>query len=314
MSRRVVLTGGAALAVAVTAALYVLRPANGPVAASVESADLAAGGEVVARLGNLQVGSGDLKALFDQLPVESRQQLRGDRAALETWIRARLAEKALYQQAQDKGWPQRTDVQLQTQAAVEQIVVRSYLNSVTQVPEDYPSEHDLQQAYEASKGSLQVPATYRVSQIFLAVPEEQALDGVRKQAQLLSKRAQAAGADFAELARTNSQDQGSAAHGGDTGLLSLAQLLPEARAVVQKLKVGEVSEPVQSSMGFHIIKLTESEPARTASLDEVHEQLRNALRAQRQEVAAKQYVEAMFNQSTLSIDGAALNKALEAQL
>ncbi|TDF82604.1 peptidylprolyl isomerase [Pseudomonas sp. H9] len=309
MSRRVVLASGGVLAIAAVAITLVLRPGEAPVAASAVSP----AGEVVARLGDQQVDANDLNALFEQLPQASRQQLRGDRAALETWLRARLAEKALYQQAEAKGWSQRPEVQAQTRAAVEQIVLRSYLNSMTQVPEDYPSEQDLTQAYEASKATLQVPAVYRVSQIFLSVPDAQATQSVRDQAQALSKRAHAAGADFAELARTYSQDPGSAAQGGDIGPQPLAQLLPEVRGVVTRLKVGEVSEPLQSSLGFHVIKLTESQPARIATLDEVRGQLREALRAQRQEQAAKQYVDDVLNLSTLSIDGAALNKALEAQ-
>ncbi|WP_442113467.1 peptidylprolyl isomerase [Pseudomonas sp. NUPR-001] len=310
MSRRVILASLGVLAVAVAAAL-VLRPGKAP-EASVTAAT-APGSEAVARLGDQQVDANDLNALFEQLPEASRQQLRGDRAALETWLRARLAEKALYQQAEAAGWSQRPEVQAQTRAAVEQIVLRGYLSSLTQAPQDYPSEQALKQAYEASKATLQVPAVYRVSQIFLSVPDEQATQSVRNQAQALSKRAHAAGADFAELARTYSQDPGSAARGGDIGPQPLAQLLPEVRGVVPQLKVGEVSEPLQSTLGFHIIKLTETQPARLATFDEVSGQLREALRAQRQEQSAKQVVDEVLSRSTLSIDGAALNKALEAQ-
>lgn len=301
-----------ALAVAVAAAALILRPGETTAAVSAVPT-AAAAGEIVARLGDQQVDTNDLKALFDQLPAASREQLSGDRTALEAWLRARLVEKSLYQQAEAKAWSQRPEVASQTRAAVEQIVLRSYLNSITQVPEDYPSQQELEQAYEASKASLQVPAVYRLSQIFLSVPDEQATESVRNQAQALSKRAQAAGADFAELARTYSQDQGSAQRGGDIGPQPLAQLLPEVRSVVPKLKVGAVSGPLQSTLGFHIIKLTEAQPARVATFDEVRGQLREALRAQRQELAAKQYVNEMINSSTLSIDGAVLSKVLEVQ-
>lgn len=313
MSRRVVLAGAGALAVLVVAVALGLRSGEVTSTADAMPAVNAAGSEAVARLGDLQVDAKDVKALLAQLPAASQQQLRGDRAALETWLRARLAEKALYQQAEAKGWSQRPEVQAQTRAAVEQIVLRSYLSSMTQVPQSYPSEAELEQAYEASKASVQVPAVYRLSQIFLSVPDEQAADSVRDQALALSKRAHAAGADFAELARTYSQDQGSAARGGDIGPQPLAQLLPEARGVVPKLKVGEVSEPLRSSLGFHIIKLTEAQPARVASFDDVRGQLREALRAQRQEQLAKAYVDGVLNSGTLSIDGAALNQVLEGQ-
>lgn len=313
MSRGRLWAGAGALAVLTVAVTLALRPGTDLEAASRTVPETADSGTALARLGDQQVNAEELKALFAQLPVEARLQLRNDRPALETWIRARLAEKALYQQAEAKGWSKRPDVEAQTRAAVEQIVLRNYLNSVTQVPDDYPGDAELKQAYENAKASLQVPALYRVSQIFLAVPDEQALDSVRKQADSIAKRAQASGGNFAELAKTYSQDAGSAARGGDIGLQPLAQLLPEVRGAVSKLKVGAVSEPLQSPLGLHIVKLTEVQPARVATFDEVRGQLRDALRAQRQEQAAKTYVEGMFNSATLSIDGAVLNKVIEAE-
>ena len=74
---------------------------------------------------------------------------------------------------------------------------------------------------------------------------------------------------------------------------------------------GAVSDAVQSAAGFHVLKLTAQQPARTATLDEVRERLTQALRAQRQEQIAKAYLEGMLNTATLSIDGAELNKVLE---
>jgi len=94
----------------------------------------------------------------------------------------------------------------------------------------------------------------------------------------------------------------------------LQQLVPEVRSAVARLKVGGVSEVVQSAAGFHVLKLTEQQPARTATLDELRERLTQALRAQRQEQIAKAYLEGMLNTATLSIDGAVLNQVLEDKL
>ncbi|MDH1630697.1 peptidylprolyl isomerase [Pseudomonas mosselii] len=315
MTARTFWAGAGALAIVAVAVALALRPGDEPVAAARPASPAALvaadNGPVLARLGEQQVGSGELKALFAQLPEEARASLRGDRPALEAWIRARLAEKALYQQAEAQGWLQRPEIQVQTRAATEQIVLRDYLNSVSKVPDDYPSEAELKQAYEAGKAGLQLPVRYRLSQIFLRVENPRDDEAVRKQAQALAKQAQAADADFAALAREHSQDAGTAASGGDTGLQALAQLLPEVRGVVPKLKVGTVSEPVQSAAGYHIIKLVEQQPARAATFEEVAPRLRELLRAQRQEQVAKAYVEGMFDTATLSIDGAALNQVLE---
>lgn len=310
MKKRTVVAGAGALAVLVIAVALGLRPGNDPVAAQ-QPAVVVASAPAVARLGNQQVAVDELKALLATLPAESREQLRANRGALESWIRSRLAEKAVLEQADAQGWRQRPEIERQTRAATEQIVFRDYLQSVSRVPTDYPSATELQQAYEAGKAGWVTPPMYRVSQIFLGVSDPQNIDAVRKQAVELSKKAQAAPTEFAALATQYSQDRASAERGGDTGLQPLQQLVPEVRGAVSRLKVGAVSEPVQSAAGFHVIKLTEQQPARTATLDELRERLTQALRAQRQEQIAKAYLEGMLNTATLSIDGAELNKVLE---
>jgi len=304
--------GAGALALLVGAVALVLRPGSDPVAAQQPSPVMpVAAGPAVARLGNQQVSPEELQALLATVPAQTREQLRGNREALERWIRTRLAEKAVLEQADAQGWAQRPDVARQTRAATEQIVFRDYLRSVSQVPAEYPSAAELQQAYDAGKANWQTPALYRVSQIFLAISDSASLETVRKQAAELSKKAQSAPADFAALATQYSQDRVTAERGGDTGLQPLQQLVPEVRGAVARLKVGAVSDPVQSAAGFHVIKLTDQQPTRTATLEELRDQLTQALRAQRQEQIAQAYLDGMLNTATLSIDGAELNKILE---
>ena len=83
------------------------------------------------------------------------------------------------------------------------------------------------------------------------------------------------------------------------------------RQVLARQRVGSVTEPLRSEAGYHILKLTEQQPGRVASLDEVRDRLRQALRAQRQQQVARAYLDGMVSSATLSIDGASLNQALE---
>ncbi|WP_085640070.1 MULTISPECIES: peptidylprolyl isomerase [unclassified Pseudomonas] len=312
MKKPAMVMGAATVALLVVAVALAVRPGSDPVAAQQPAPSMQAeAGPALARLGNQQVSPQEVQALLASLPPASRAQLQGNREALERWIRSRLAEKAVLEQADAQGWAQRPDVARQTRAATEQIVFRDYLRSVSEVPADYPSAAELQQAYEAGKADWVTPALYRVSQIFLGVGDPQNLDAVRKQASELSKKAQAAPGEFAALAGQYSQDRTTAERGGDSGLQPLQQLVPEVRGAVARLKVGSVSEPVQSAAGFHVIKLTELQPARTATLDELRDQLTQALRARRQEQIAQAYLDGMLNTATLSIDGAELNKVLE---
>lgn len=267
----------------------------------------------IATLGAVRVDRDELLRQLQALPPQARQQLQDNRAGLEQWLRARLAEKALIEQARAQGWQDQPEIRRAVQAAEERIVMQSYLESVSRAPDGYPTNADLQAAYERAKPQLAVPAQYHVSQIFLPAPlgDADAVAAARKQAQDLVRRAQAPKADFAALAQANSRDETTRAQGGDIGFVPLAQLTPEMRPVVQQMKAGDVSGPVQSAAGFHILKLTALQPAGVTPFDQVSQQLRAALRSQRQELAARAYMEGLLNAGTVSIDGAALNAAFE---
>ncbi|WP_232295964.1 peptidylprolyl isomerase, partial [Achromobacter xylosoxidans] len=165
--------------------------------------------------GAVQVDRDELVRQLEALPPEARAQLKGNRAGLDQWLRARLAEKALVEQARAQGWQERPELKRAFQAAQERIVLQTYLDSVSRAPDDYPAEADLRAAYERAKPQLAQPALYRVSQIFLpAAPGDgDAVAAARKQALDLVKRAQAPKADFAALAKSHSQDASTRAQG-----------------------------------------------------------------------------------------------------
>ncbi|WP_312341259.1 peptidylprolyl isomerase [Stutzerimonas nitrititolerans] len=311
MNKRTLFIGGGASLLLVAAVSVALGSKDQDVQAAVASAEQSPPSKAVARLGDQYVEASELQSLLDNLPETTRQQLRDNRPALDDWLRSRLAEKRLLDQAGAQGWTSRPEIQEMTRSATEQIVLRTYLGSVSQVPDDYPSEDELRAAYEANKANWAAPPLFHVSQIFLAIDGRQPEDAVRKKALELAKRARDGKADFAELAAKHSEDRESGQRGGDIGKRQLEQLLPEVRPVLARLEVGAVSEPVQSATGFHILKLTDLQPARVASLEEVGAQLRTKMRAARQEQIAKAYLDGLVNSAQLSIDGAVLSEVLE---
>jgi peptidyl-prolyl cis-trans isomerase D len=88
--------------------------------------------------------------------------------------------------------------------------------------------------------------------------------------------------DFPELAKQYSQDPGSAAKGGDLGFITRGAMkeVPEFEETLFKLKEGEVSAPVETKLGFHIIQATEVRGARGKSLEEMRPQIEADLRKQ----------------------------------
>jgi len=109
------------------------------------------------------------------------------------------------------------------------------------------SDADIQAYAEENKDAIAAQKQVRASHILVKTKEE--ADAIEADLK--------AGKDFAELAKAKSNDPGSAANGGDLNYFGSGQMVPEFEEAAFKLKVGEISEPVQSDYGYHIIKVTD---------------------------------------------------------
>ncbi|MDI2146172.1 peptidylprolyl isomerase [Pseudomonas sp. ITA] len=301
------------LAVLVLAANLTLHPVDSSKVKALLSESVHDDGDerAVARLGDLSMSTDELKALFANLPIDDRKQLAADRPLLQAWIRKRMAEKSVLAQASVQNWSQRPDVQQKIQTAKEQIIYQDFLLSVSQVPQDYPSAAELQKAYDAGKSNWMTAERFRVAQIFIPLSSKESVETVRRKALDVSKKAQNHPGGFAALVSQYSQDPGSAKNAGDIGLQSLEHLLPAVRLTVARLKVGEVSDPVQSLAGFHVIKLLEVQKPRVATLDEVRADLTRTLRRQRQHQLVETYLSARLNAAPFNLNDKPLDKVVE---
>ena len=109
--------------------------------------------------------------------------------------------------------------------------------------------------YMAEKrGGEQVVAQTEVRHILIKPSEIMTDDQARALVQELRNRA-LSGEDFAELAKEYSEDIGSAAEGGELGWTNPGQMVPEFEQAMNSTKVGEISEPVRSQFGWHILQV-----------------------------------------------------------
>ena len=100
----------------------------------------------------------------------------------------------------------------------------------------------------------------------------------------------AAGEDFAALAQELSTDTGSGAEGGDLGVVSPGQTVPEFEEAVFAATVGEPVGPVQTQFGFHVIEVTDRSEGR--SLAEASDEIREELLAQQRVSAVQEWLAA----------------------
>jgi len=100
----------------------------------------------------------------------------------------------------------------------------------------------------------------------------------KAKAEEIYKQVTAPNADFAAVAKAESYDEGSATKGGELGMYHRGQLVSQFEAVAFNLKVGEISQPVKTQFGYHIIKVDDR---KTRSLEETKGDIENSLRRER---------------------------------
>jgi peptidyl-prolyl cis-trans isomerase D len=144
-----------------------------------------------------------------------------------------------------------------------------------------PKEEEIRKAYEEESARQGSPEKRRVSHILIEVPAAASEEEGRKvlaRAEDLARRLKA-GADFATLAKEHSQDPGSAAKGGDLGEIRPGMLPKPLESAALALRVGQVSAPVRSEFGYHLVKLTALTPAKRAPLAQMRNEIIKTLKA-----------------------------------
>lgn len=138
--------------------------------------------------------------------------------------------------------------------------------------------------YDEHQNDFGAPEERQAAHILIAVADAAAQaeqDAARARAEKLLLQIRQSPARFAELAKQNSQDPGSAANGGDLGFFGRGMMVKPFEDAVFALKQDEISGLVKSDFGYHIIKLLAVKPARVLSFDEAREGIMNKLRQQK---------------------------------
>ncbi len=179
----------------------------------------------------------------------------------------------------------------------EQVSINYIELSVTDIlPEIELTEEEIKDSYESRKDSLKIPEKRKAQHILLPVSNN--AEEIKKQIDNVAKRI-ANGEDFSEVAKEVSKDPGSASSGGDLGWVSPGDMVEAFDKKLFSMKAGEVSEPVLSKFGYHLIKLNEIKAPKIPALEEIKDQIITDLK---QEKASEQFLSKADELDTAIID------------
>ena len=145
--------------------------------------------------------------------------------------------------------------------------------------------------YAANQAGFTTPESRRASQILVTLKKgASAADkaAAKAKADAIAAEVRKTPADFAKIAKAKSEDPGSAEQGGDLGVVEKGTLVPVVEAAIGKLKQGEISDPVESEFGYHVLTVTEYKPAVVKPLEAAKAEVADALKKQK---AGKKYSE-----------------------
>jgi parvulin-like peptidyl-prolyl isomerase len=292
------------------AAGSIKQPAATPAAAGPKGAG------VVARVGDLEVNLDEIKSALGNLDVRELAAVSRDPALLNQVVRSLLVQRLLYREALAKKWDQSEQAVARLERLRQSAVTESYLESVSQPPAGWPTDPEVQAAYEANQASWLVPRQYRLAQIYVALPEggdQAAVTKAQGRIEAVKRKLDEKPGDFEVLAKAESDEKTSAAAGGEIGWLTEAQIQPDIREAAIKLAAGQVSAPIKRAQGWHIIKCLEIKESFTPSLADLKASLVEKMREEKVKANSQAYLAQLLQENPVTINELAIGQILENQ-
>jgi len=169
----------------------------------------------------------------------------------------------------------------------EELKIRRWMESQIKAPE--VSDADAKSFYESNIKEFEQPETVKASHILFMVDADAPADVVKQKeeaAKQAAARAQA-GEDFTTLAKELSEEPGAKESGGDLGFFPKDRMVPEFANAAFAQNLNDISAPVKTQFGWHVIKVTDKKAAGTVPFNEVDDQITSYLKTMRQREAVQ---------------------------
>jgi parvulin-like peptidyl-prolyl isomerase len=149
------------------------------------------------------------------------------------------------------------------------------------------TEDECRDFYDTRPQNFRQRARFRASHLFLAAPPETPAEVVESKQKVIEALADRIkhGKKLGELAAVASEDEATKTRGGDLGFFSESRMPPDFFSAVVKMHVGEISQPIRTRLGFHIIELTDFKPSRQMNFEEVRSEIRLAIENEKRRAA-----------------------------
>lgn len=251
---------------------------------------------VLARMGERKITLSDLNRIIAYYPQDKQTQLLQNPQNKATLLRRVVQGMVLSQSARDEGFDKQADVREQVEMLVNDFIATEYLRRKV-VEKIVVTEDDMKSYYKTYQDDFKTPEMVKARHILIRVDKSASAEdkgkAKEKAGEILKKIK--AGGDFVALAAEVSEDPGSKTKGGDLGFFARGRMMPEFEKAAFSLKVGEVSEVIETPYGFHIIKLEEKREAAIEPYEKVKERVREKVFNEFKKAKVENFLEKTMN-------------------
>ena len=224
----------------------------------------------------------DIESLLRMVPLEQREAILTNADTFEKFVKLEAANQSLLNAARANKFEKNALVQSLMRRGAERVLAETYLNQVIRnnLPKDFPTDKQVRAYYDENKAKFQTPERVHLWQIFLPLAKDakkSEVAAVRKQADGLVRELRRHKLDFSTAAEQYSKNQPSRLNGGYMGLTALADLVPAVRSKVVAMKANDISDPIRTDDGYHIIKRGGTVVAQSLSFDEIRPEVKRLL-------------------------------------
>lgn len=164
-----------------------------------------------------------------------------------------------------------------------------------------PTDDELRQHYETYQATYVVPKAIKARQILIGAEGRSADEMSARAAEVRAKLTGKKGGAFAELAKTYSDDAATRDIGGDLGMITAGQMIPEVQTAAFAQAKGTISEPIASPFGLHLVEVLDIREPSQRSFDEAKDSIREALVAKRQAEAEQAALAALRHDAKVEL-------------
>lgn len=202
-------------------------------------------------------------------------------------LRGLVSERLMLKQATDEGVADKPEVKQRLETARSQIIVQSFLAEKTK---DAVTDEKLKKLFDEKAGKQGNQEELHARHILLKTEEEAKaiLEKLKK------------GVDFETLAKEKSEDKASGVQGGDLGYFTADRMVPEFSKAAFALKKGELSKPVKSDFGWHVIKVEDRRKLPKPEFEAMKDQLKEELNGK----AVQEYLNGVMSKAEIEYLGA----------